>query len=93
MAGRAGDVGEFELIAHYFAPLGTCPRLATTDRIPLGIGDDAALLNGATGKQLAISVDTLTDRTQGTALQSQRSCRDGRNAAGLYAGPHAPCRR
>lgn len=59
MAGRAGDIGEFELIADYFAPLGTCSRLATADRIPLGIGDDAALLNGATGKQLAISVDTL----------------------------------
>jgi thiamine-monophosphate kinase len=59
MAGRAGDIGEFELIADYFAPLGACPRLATSDRIPLGIGDDAALLNGATGKQLAISVDTL----------------------------------
>ena len=59
MAGGASDVGEFELIADYFAPLGTCSRLATADRIPLGIGDDAALLNGATGKQLAISVDTL----------------------------------
>lgn len=59
MTGGAGDVGEFDLIAEYFAPLGACPRLATTDRIPLGIGDDAALLNGATGKQLAISVDTL----------------------------------
>lgn len=59
MAGRTGDIGEFELIADYFAPLGACSRLAIADRIPLGIGDDAALLNGATGKQLAISVDTL----------------------------------
>jgi thiamine-monophosphate kinase len=57
MAGRAGDVGEFELIADYFAPLGATPSLA--NRIALGIGDDTALLNPTPGNQLAISVDTL----------------------------------
>lgn len=57
MAGRAGDVGEFELIADYFAPLGNSTSFA--NRIALGIGDDAALLNPTPGNQLAISVDTL----------------------------------
>lgn len=56
MAGRAGDIGEFELIADYFAPLGTA---SLANRIALGIGDDAALLNPTPGNQLAISVDTL----------------------------------
>jgi thiamine-monophosphate kinase len=59
MAGHAGDIGEFELIADYFAPLGANSRTAAVDRITLGIGDDAALLNPAPGQQLAISVDTL----------------------------------
>lgn len=54
MAGRAGDIGEFELIADYFAPLGRI-----SNNIPLGIGDDAALLVPSAGNQLAISVDTL----------------------------------
>lgn len=55
MAGRA-DVGEFQLIAEYFAPLGAA---FPSDRIALGIGDDAALLAPAPGNRLAISVDTL----------------------------------
>jgi thiamine-monophosphate kinase len=54
MTGRAGDIGEFELIAAYFTPLG-----GSAGNIALGIGDDAALLAPSPGNQLAISVDTL----------------------------------
>lgn len=56
MAGRTSEVGEFQLIAEYFAPLGPA---CGEPRLPLGIGDDAALLNPAPGHQLAVSVDTL----------------------------------
>lgn len=45
---------EFDLIRQYFTPA-TAPR----DDVPLGIGDDCALLAPPPGLQLAVSVDTL----------------------------------
>lgn len=63
MARGAANIGEFELIAAYFAPLGkpSSPpgKNSPFDRVALGIGDDAALLNPRADRQLAISVDTL----------------------------------
>lgn len=56
MGEGASEVGEFQLIAEYFAPLGAP---AQDTRCTLGIGDDAALLAQSPGHQLAISVDTL----------------------------------
>ncbi|MGE0486080.1 MAG: thiamine-phosphate kinase [Gammaproteobacteria bacterium] len=47
-------MGEFDLIARYFAPLA-----APADDVVLGIGDDAALLRAPPGGLLAVSVDTL----------------------------------
>ncbi|HSB97985.1 MAG TPA: thiamine-phosphate kinase [Spongiibacteraceae bacterium] len=59
MARSDASIGEFELIAKYFAPLGNIANSETQSRINLGIGDDAALLNPRKDHQLAISVDTL----------------------------------
>lgn len=47
-------MSEFDLIQRYFSRL-TRPRAD----VPLGVGDDAALLEPAPGKQLAFSMDTL----------------------------------
>ncbi|HYD95048.1 MAG TPA: thiamine-phosphate kinase [Noviherbaspirillum sp.] len=49
-------LSEFDLIAHYFT---RPPRHA--DRVPLGVGDDCALLAPAAGMQLAISSDMLVE--------------------------------
>jgi len=59
MARNDAGIGEFELIAKYFAPLGNTANPEVQSRINLGIGDDAALLNPRADHQLAISVDTL----------------------------------
>ena len=45
---------EFELIARYFTPAVPGPRAG----VPLGVGDDCALLAPRPGQQLAVSVDT-----------------------------------
>ncbi|MCV6591036.1 MAG: thiamine-phosphate kinase [Marinobacterium sp.] len=50
-------MGEFDLIRRYFA---TQPA---TDSVPLGIGDDCALLQLPAGRQLAVSIDTLVEGT------------------------------
>jgi thiamine-monophosphate kinase len=49
--------GEFDLIARYFT------RAVPPDRIdiPLGVGDDCALLQPAPGEQWAVSTDTLIE--------------------------------
>lgn len=47
-------MGEFELIRHHFAGRG--PQ---RDDVPLGIGDDAALLTPPVGQALAVTVDSL----------------------------------
>ncbi len=47
---------EFELIRHYFTGRQTLPT-----SIPLGIGDDCALMSLGSGKQLAISSDMLVE--------------------------------
>lgn len=49
-------MGEFELIEHYFK---TAPCAVLNDHIPLGIGDDCALLKLSNNTELAISTDTL----------------------------------
>jgi len=49
-------MGEFELIRHYFA---AAPCAQARDGVPLGIGDDCALLALAPGEHMAISTDTL----------------------------------
>ncbi|MFF7709817.1 thiamine-phosphate kinase [Pseudomonas sp. NPDC007930] len=49
-------MGEFELIARYFA---AAPCARPGEGIALGIGDDCALLAPAAGEQLAVSTDTL----------------------------------
>ena len=50
-------MNEFELIAHYFSPLGSA--VAAVGDADLGIGDDAALLQPRAGTQLAVCTDTL----------------------------------
>lgn len=49
-------LSEFDLIAQYFT---RPPRHA--ERVPLGVGDDCALLNPTPGMQLAISTDMLVE--------------------------------
>ncbi|GAB3538920.1 thiamine-phosphate kinase [Noviherbaspirillum agri] len=49
-------LSEFDLIAQYF----TRP-IRNTQRIPLGVGDDCALLSPTSGMQLAISTDMLVE--------------------------------
>jgi thiamine-monophosphate kinase len=46
-------LGEFDLIARYFT--------RAVRRVPLGIGDDCALIAPATGMQLAVSTDMLVE--------------------------------
>ena len=49
-------MGEFELIRRYFA---AAPCAQAAEGVALGIGDDCALLQTASGQQLAVSTDTL----------------------------------
>ena len=52
-------MGEFDLIERYFkAP---ARAMQNNDSVALGIGDDCALLQPATGMQLAISSDMLVE--------------------------------
>ncbi|MGV1013344.1 MAG: thiamine-phosphate kinase [Methyloceanibacter sp.] len=55
-ARRAKDtgLGEFDIIARYFAPL-------ATDKAALGLRDDAAVLRVAEGYELVVSCDTLIE--------------------------------
>lgn len=52
-------ISEFDLIARYFDREELKPDAAQSSRIPLGIGDDCALLEPPEGTQLALSTDTL----------------------------------
>lgn len=52
-------VSEFDLIKTYFNKPGLIPTKEQSVRIPLGIGDDCALIELPPGKLLAISMDTL----------------------------------
>ncbi|MFD0987331.1 thiamine-phosphate kinase [Methyloligella solikamskensis] len=47
-------LGEFDIIAHFFAPLATDPA-------SLGLTDDAALLRGGSRDDLVVTTDTLID--------------------------------
>lgn len=49
-------LSEFDLIARYFAPATRAPA-----RVPLGIGDDCALMQVGPGMQLAVSTDMLVE--------------------------------
>jgi thiamine-monophosphate kinase len=49
---------EFQLIEHYFSRLG-----ARRSDVPLGVGDDCALLRVPPGQQLAVSIDSLVEGT------------------------------
>ncbi|NBS27119.1 MAG: thiamine-phosphate kinase, partial [Gammaproteobacteria bacterium] len=52
-------VSEFDLIKDYFNRPGLVPTPEQSERIPLGIGDDCALLELPPEKLLAVSMDTL----------------------------------
>jgi thiamine-monophosphate kinase len=54
------SLGEFDLIDRYFRPLGRDGAHAA-DGVPLGIGDDAALLVVEPGCQLVAAIDTLVE--------------------------------
>ena len=49
-------LGEFELIERYFRAPAERMRAARGD-VPLGIGDDAALLTQQTGRQTVVTTD------------------------------------
>ncbi len=53
-------LGEFELIEQYFRRPAEALRLARGDA-PLGVGDDAALLQVPAGQQLVAALDTLVE--------------------------------
>lgn len=52
-------MGEFELIARHFQQ--PAAQAAAAHGVPLGIGDDCALLQPAAGQQVAISTDLLVE--------------------------------
>lgn len=52
-------VSEFNLIKTYFNKPGLIPNTEQSARIPLGIGDDCALIEPPPEKLLAVSMDTL----------------------------------
>ena len=52
-------VSEFDLIKDYFNKPGLIPTTEQSARIPLGIGDDCAVLDLPSEKLLAVSMDTL----------------------------------
>src|SRR5689334_18806963 len=53
-------LGEFELIERYFRQPAEARRKSRGD-VPLGIGDDAALLAPPPGRQLVAALDTLIE--------------------------------
>lgn len=53
-------LGEFELIEHYFRRPADAQRARRTD-VPLGIGDDAAVLDVPAGRQLVAALDALVE--------------------------------
>lgn len=52
---------EFDIIARYFQQSGLQAEAKLHRNIPLGIGDDCALLNVPRGKQMAVSLDVLVE--------------------------------
>lgn len=52
----SSGVSEFELIDRYFRCLGH-----DRDDVKLGVGDDCAIINVPTGKQLCLSIDTMVE--------------------------------
>lgn len=52
---------EFDIISRYFTQPGLAVEPKLHRNIPLGIGDDCALLNVPRGKQLAVSMDVLVE--------------------------------
>ncbi|MEO5368004.1 MAG: thiamine-phosphate kinase [Magnetococcus sp. WYHC-3] len=58
-SGTIDALGEFGLIARYFAPLAGAPD----DRVALGQGDDAAVFTIPRTQQLVVTTDTLAEGT------------------------------
>lgn len=52
---------EFDIISRYFDREGLRAETTLHRNVPLGIGDDCALLNVPRGKQLAVSMDVLVE--------------------------------
>ncbi len=70
-------LSEFDIIAHYFQQAGLCADVSHSN-IPLGIGDDCALLSVPAGYQMAVSMDVLVEavhfpREADAALVAQRA--------------------
>ena len=49
------SLGEFDIIARYFA------RKSTRSDVLLGIGDDAAVLDSQPGRKLVVAMDTIVE--------------------------------
>ena len=86
-------MNEFDLIARYFAPLATAPGA-------FGLKDDAAAIPPRPGFDLIVTTDQIaegtdffkhdppdTDREEGAAGESVRSCRQRRGSRLLSAQP------
>ena len=81
-------MGEFDLIEHYFK----APARATQGMhagVALGIGDDCALLQPATGMQLAISSDMLVEGRH--FLSTVDPCKLGHKALAVNLSDLAAC--
>src|SRR5688572_18463922 len=54
-------LSEYDIITRFFQQAGLCAD-ASHSNIPLGIGDDCALLSVPPGYQMAVSMDVLVER-------------------------------
>ena len=61
MHSESGPLGEFDLIARFFKSGADAMRSDSPSCIPLGIGDDCALLKPPPGEELAITSDMLVE--------------------------------
>lgn len=77
-------LGEFDLIARYFT---RAPQ--RVERLPLGVGDDCALLAPAAGHQLAVSCDMLVEGRH--FLSSVPPARLGHKALAVNLSDLAAC--
>lgn len=69
-------IAEFEVIDRYFQALGA-PR----DDVPLGVGDDAALLAPPPGRGLCIAATSCGAQRSGETMQPEALARDAVSAA------------
>ncbi len=61
MPNRSNPIGEFDLIERFFKAGAQSLRTHSNDAVILGIGDDCALLNPQTNKEIAITSDMLVE--------------------------------